>query len=52
MNETNLKKECFIMDEKEKSIVEIVNCNITRFACDLGYSYLNAGDIEVGKRKG
>ena len=30
------------MEEKEKNIVEIVNGNITRFACDLGYSYLNA----------
>ena len=40
------------MDEKEKSIVEIVNCNITRFACDLGYSYLNAGDMTWENSKG
>ena len=40
------------MDEKEKSIVEIVNCNITRFACDLGYSYLNAGDMKWENAKG
>lgn len=31
------------MDEKEKNVVKIVNANITRFACELGYSYLNAG---------
>ena len=40
------------MDEKEKSIVEIENCNITRFACDLGYSYLNAGDMKWENAKG
>ena len=31
------------MDEKELNVVEIVNHNITAFACELGYSYLNAG---------
>jgi hypothetical protein len=31
------------MDKKEKNVIEIVNDNITRFACELGYSYLNAG---------
>lgn len=31
------------MNEKEKNVIEIVNNHITRFACELGYSYLNAG---------
>lgn len=31
------------MKEKEKNIVEIVNNHIKGFACELGYSYLNAG---------
>lgn len=31
------------MEEKEKNIIEIVNNHIKGFACELGYSYLNAG---------
>ena len=49
---TNIQKERFAMNEKEENIIRIVNYNIISFACDLGYSYLNAGDLKWENREG
>lgn len=40
------------MDEKEKNVVKIVKEHITSFACELGYSYLNAGCSKWENGKG
>ena len=40
------------MDTKEKNMIEIVNQDITSFACELGYSYLNAGYSKWENGKG